>query len=158
VRRDREPGAKRLLGLAVAALARREHSRAELERKLQRRLLPEERLQDVAQVLDRLQARGLLSDRRMAEALVRARASRYGRMRIAQELNRKGVDRETIAATLPPAEDEPALALALWHRKFGRAPTSQLERARQSRFLAARGFSAAVISRVLAEPNDTEAT
>jgi len=150
------PAARRLLRLAVAALARREHSRVEIERKLQRRLLPEESQDDLVQALERLQARGLLSDRRMAEALVRARATRYGRLRIAQELDRRGVDRQTIAATLPPADDEDALAMALWQRKFGRAPASMQERARQIRFLAARGFSAATIGRVLSTTIDAD--
>jgi regulatory protein len=144
-----EPGARRLLRLAVAALARREHSRAEIERKLLRRLLPEEQAQDVALALDQLQARGLLSDQRMAEALVRTRATRYGRLRIAQELDRRGVDRDTITATLPAAADEAALAAQLWRRKFGQLPATPLDRARQARFLAARGFSAAVIGRIL---------
>jgi regulatory protein len=148
------PGAKRLLKLAVAALARREHSRTELARKLGRALQPEEALPDVQLVLDRLQSRGLLSDRRMAEALVRTRASRYGRLRIAQELDRRGVDRDTIAATLPPPEDEQSVAMALWRRKFGQPPASLQERARQTRFLAARGFPASIIGRVLSVPED----
>jgi len=142
-------GAKRLLRLAVAALARREHGRVELERKLQRRLQAGETLGDIAQVLDRLQSRGLLSDQRMALALVRTRSSRYGRLRIQQELQRRGVDRETIAASLPPAADESAAAAALWQRKFGQPATTPQERARQGRFLAARGFAASVIARIL---------
>ncbi len=144
-----EAGAKRLLKLALAALARREHRRAELERQLGRVLQPEETVQDLRQVLDRLQARGLLSDRRMAEALVRTRASRYGRLRIAQELNRRGVDRDTIAGVLPPSEDQQSVAAELWRRKFGRPPASLQERARQTRYLASRGFSLSVIGRVL---------
>jgi regulatory protein len=151
-----EGGARRLLRVAVAALSRRDHSRAELRRKLIDRLQPEEGEQDVTQALDRLQHRGLLCDRRMAEALVRVRSSRYGRQRIAQELDRRGVDRDTIAAVLPPPEDENAAALDLWRRKFGQAPASLQERARQSRFLAARGFSSAVIRRVLAGSDDVD--
>jgi regulatory protein len=143
-----EEGAKRLLRLAVAALARREHSRVELERKLQRRL-QEETAADIALVLDRLQARGLLSDQRMAVALVRTRSARYGRLRLQQELQRRGVDRETIAACLPPVEDESAAATALWERKFGQRATTPQERARQGRFLAARGFASSVIARIL---------
>lgn len=144
-----EEGAKRLLRLAVAALARREHSRVELERKLQRRLQAEESAADIRCVLDRLQARGLLSDQRMAVALVRTRATRYGRLRLQQELQRRGVDRETIAASLPAAEDESAAATALWQRKFGQAASTPQERARQGRFLAARGFASSVIARIL---------
>jgi regulatory protein len=152
--KDLPEGARRLLKYAIAALARREHSRAEIERKLVRRLQPEESEGDVNLVLDCLLARGLLSDRRMAELLVRSRVARYGRLRIEQELERRGVDRETIAAALPPVADEAALALRLWRRKFGQAPTSLQERARQSRFLAARGFSAAVIGRILSTADD----
>jgi regulatory protein len=141
--------AKRLLRLAIAALARREHSRVEIERKLLRRLQGEETAADIHRVLDRLQSRGLLSDQRMAQALVRSRATRYGRLRLQQELQRRGVDRETIAASLPPAADESAAALALWQRKFGQPAATPEERARQGRFLAARGFAASVIGRIL---------
>jgi regulatory protein len=144
-----EEGAKRLLRLAIAALARREHSRVELERKLARRLEGEETPADITRVLDRLQSRGLLSDQRMAVALVRTRAARYGRLRLQQELQRRGVDRDTIAACLPPAEDESAAAAALWARKFGQPATTPQERARQGRFLAARGFASSVIARIL---------
>ena len=114
---------RRGLRLAIAALARREHSRVEIQRKLQRRLQGAETAADIAQVLDRIQSRGLLSDQRMAQALVRSRATRYGRLRMQQDLQRRGVDRETIAAALPPAEDESAVARALWdaaRTKWGR--------------------------------------
>ena len=149
-----EEGAKRLLRLAVAALARREHSRIELERKLERRLQGEETPADIARVLDRLQSRGLLSDQRMAAALVRTRAPRYGRLRIQQELQRRGVDRETIHASLPPVEEESAAAAAVWQRKFGQPATTPQERARQGRFLAARGFAASVIAHILSVGED----
>lgn len=143
------PGARRLLKLAVAALARREHSRSEIESKLARRLLPEESPQDLASALSRLQAHGLLSDRRMAESLVRTRAHRYGRLRIAQELDRRGVDRDTIAATLPAEADDALRAQEIWRRRFGTAAASPQERARQMRYLLARGYSARVVARVL---------
>jgi regulatory protein len=144
-----DEGAKRLLRLAVAALARREHSRVELKRKLQRRLQGEESGAHITCVLDHLQSRGLLCDQRMAVALVRTRSARYGRLRLQQELQRRGVDRETIAASLPPAQDESAAATALWQRKFGQPATTPQERARQGRFLAARGFASSVIARIL---------
>lgn len=151
-----EPGAKRLLKVAVAALARREHSLAEIERKLEQKKTADETEQDVADVLRVLQDRGLQSDARMAEALARTRGLRYGRLRIAQELERRGVDRDTVAAVLPPPEGEIELARAIWRRKFGRAPGSLQERARQSRFLAARGFPSGVIARVLGSADDPD--
>jgi len=141
-------GAKGLLRSAVAALARREYARAELERKLRRDLQSPQGASDIAAVLDRLQARGLLSDERMAQEFVRTHAARYGRARIECELERRGVDRGAIAAALSPVTDEFAAALALWQRKFGRAAATMRERARQSRFLAARGFAPAARSSI----------
>ncbi len=168
-----EPDARGLMRRAVAALARREHSRAELERKLQdlvRRERARDRPQDrsgeqaqaaacaaeIAQVLDLLQSQDLLSDLRMAQALVRSRAARYGRRRIAQELERRGVDRETIAACLPAAPEESAAAHALWQRKFGKPPASLQERVRQSRYLASRGFAPALIARIVSSAGDAD--
>jgi regulatory protein len=142
-------GAKRLLRLAVAALARREYSRTEIERKLRQRLQPEETLQDLSLALDRLEARGLLCDRRMAEALVRTRAPRYGRLRLAQELDRRGVARDTIAAALPAEAADAAHALALWQRKFGVPASTPLERARQARYLLSRGYSSRIVATIL---------
>jgi regulatory protein len=142
-------GARRLLKLAVAALARREHGRVEMQRKLARRLLAEESAQDLTLALDRLQAHGLLCDRRMAESLVRTRAQRYGRLRIAQELDRRGLDRDTISAALPDEAQDTARAGELWRRKFGTVAASPLERARQVRYLLSRGFSSRVVAGVL---------
>lgn len=177
-------GAKHLLRLAVAALARREHSRSEIAHKLERKLESVRRAAavsaaapdagasgtphpeppaaaprasplagvtraDIALVLDRLQSRGLLCDQRMAQVLARTRGARYGRLRIRQELERRGVDRDTIAAVLPPPEQEAAAALALWQRKFGAPPADLKDRARQGRFLAARGFAPAIVAHIL---------
>ena len=149
-----DPGPKRLLRLAVAALARREYSRSEIEHKLQRKLQEGESAADIAVAVERLQSRGLLSDQRMAQALVRTRSVRYGRLRLQQELQRRGVDRETIAAVLPPAQEESAAALKVWQQKFGQRPGTQLERARQGRFMAARGFAPALIARILSVGED----
>jgi regulatory protein len=147
--------ARRLLAVAVAALARREHSSAEIRRKLLRRLQPGESPDDIAPVLASLQARGLLSDQRMAQVLARSRSQRYGGLRIRQELERRGVDRETIAAVLPAPEQQAAAAFSLWQRKFGVRPVNRQEYARQGRFLAARGFAPALIARVLAASADS---
>ena len=75
-----------LLQRAVALLARREHSRVELARKLMRRLDEGQDRADVDAVLDELQRRDLLSEERFAAAVVRARASRYGDARLRQDL------------------------------------------------------------------------
>lgn len=161
-----------LRGQALALLSRREHSRAELQAKLvahARRLAaaalaqaPEgpdaEDMSDatvvgvadeVASVLDWLATQGWQSDARFVEARVHSRAPRLGLRRIAQELSRHGVslDEETAAGL---KRSEWARAHAVWQRRFGeQAPTDMKERARQARFLAARGFGADVIRRVL---------
>ncbi|HYA65251.1 MAG TPA: regulatory protein RecX [Burkholderiaceae bacterium] len=142
-------GGTQLLRLALGALARRDYGRNELERKLRRVRQDPERAADLSQVLDRLQAKGLLSDGRMAQGFVRTRAMRYGRLHIEQELQRRGLDRSTITAALPLPEDEFAVALALWRRKFGRAPATTRERARQGRYLASRGFAPELVARIL---------
>ena len=59
---------------ALALLARREHSRAELVRKL----AAEGSAEEIDMVLSQLEQRGLLSDARCAEAYVRAHAAKAG--------------------------------------------------------------------------------
>ena len=150
---------------AIALLARREHSRAELARKLlvaphpprRRQPLPDEQPPSprpspalVESVLDELAELRLLSDRRMAESLVRSGASRFGSARLSQELQRKGLDEQLVADALAPlAGTEQDRAQEVWQRRFGQPPINLKERARQYRFLLGRGFSARVVSAVV---------
>ncbi|HQR72345.1 MAG TPA: recombination regulator RecX [Burkholderiaceae bacterium] len=148
--RNERPAAT-LLQRAVALLARREHSRVELALKL-RRYVPEgqDAAADIESVLDELQRRGLLSETRYAEAIVRTRASRYGNARLAQDLQSRGVDRETAQNALAAiGTSELQRAKAVWARRFDSLPKSLDERARQARYLQARGFSADTIRAVL---------
>ncbi len=97
-----------------------------------------------------MQAKGWLDDRRAAEALLHQRSARLGHMRLRQALQQKGIDAETssqLLNELAPSESE--RAQALWQKKFGTLPGTPAERARQVRFLASRGFSAAIIQRIL---------
>lgn len=139
--------ARRLMARAVDCLTRREYSREELRRKLL--TLPEVEAADVDAALDLLKQRGYLSDERYAEGRVRMRAPRYGNRRLAMELRQKGVSAENIQNALQEAGDELSRAQAIWQKKFGVAPADMKEKARQFRFLAARGFSFDVISRVV---------
>jgi regulatory protein len=149
IRPERPAGS--LLQRAVALLARREHSREELGRKLRRRLEEGQEPAEVEAVLDELQRRGLLSEQRYADAVVRTRAARYGNARLAQELKVRGVPAETTRSALAALGDsELRRARALWNRRFGSPPADIAERARQTRFLERRGFSSDVIRRVLA--------
>ena len=123
---------------AMRFLARREHSRAELRRKLAPNV-PEG--EDVEILLDDLARRGWLSDARFAEMSIRSKARRHGPVRLAHELRAKGVDDEAIAAGFRAAGADGASHLeAVWATRFKAAPADERERARQVRFLQARGF------------------
>ena len=137
-----------LKGRALRWLANREHSRAELERKLAPH---EEEPGQLQRTLDELQARGFISDARTAESVLHRRAARLGAGRLRQELQAKGLDPALIAQVMEPLKDtELARAQEVWRRKFDQPPQDATERARQSRFLAARGFGGEVIRKVLA--------
>ena len=133
---------------ALRLLARREHSRAELARKLATHAESPESLDAV---LDDLVARRLLSDERYAEMRLNVRAARFGNARLAQELKTQGVDGALVEAALSGCEEELARARRVWQRKFGdrEMPDDAAGRAKQMRFLMSRGFSGETIRRVL---------
>ena len=125
---------------ALDLLARREHSRLELRRKL----LARSHVQDmVDEVLDRLQRERLLDEARFAEQFVRSRTGRgQGPAKIRAQLLQRGVGDSLIDTALAEAEcDWAALAAAARRKRFGAAPPGAYrERARQARFLKSRGF------------------
>ena len=132
---------------ALRLLASREHSRAELRRKL---ALDTEDPDQLESLLDELARRGWLSERRVAEQLIHARRGRFGSRRIRQELLEKGVAEEVIAAALPRLkESDLDAARMVWRRKFGAAPGTAAERARQVRFMQGRGFDLDTIFKVI---------
>jgi len=143
----------RLKGIAL--LARREHSRAEMQQKLARHS-GDAAL--IGQVLDQLQAEKLLSDQRFAEGVARVRGARYGSQRVAQDLRARGISGELAAGLVQNLKaSEAERAQAAWQRRFGDAPANAAERAKQMRFLQARGFAFEVIRRVVprAQASDT---
>ncbi|WP_175685089.1 recombination regulator RecX [Burkholderia anthina] len=156
-----EPGAserksskppRSLKGRALGYLSRREYSRTELARKLAPYVGEDE---SVEPVLDALEKDGWLSDARFAESLVHRRASRVGVARIVSELKRHAVGDslvEEVNAQL--RETELTRAQAVWRKKFGALPQTPAERAKQARFLAARGFSSATIVKLLKVGDD----
>lgn len=152
---------------ALQWLAQREHSRAELRRKL----LPYARaavqaaageeggaddgacLRALEELLDWLEQNRYLCEQRFAESRVHARAARFGNLRIRQELAQHGVALD--ADTAQRLKDtELARAREVWARRFSAPPQDAAERARQMRFLAGRGFGADVIRRVLRADDD----
>lgn len=135
---------------ALRYLAAREHSRAELAAKLARYVTEQDAPDAVERVLDDLSAKGFINEARVAESLLHRRAGGLGNARVLHELRAKGVPPEVIEASAEQLRGtELARAQAVWRKKFGQPPQGAAERARQMRFLAARGFSGEVVRRVL---------
>lgn len=130
-------------------LARREHSQSELALKLKQK---GHSPAAIAGCLARLEQEQWQSDARFCEALIAARRRRgNGPVRIRQELRNKGIPAELIEASLDlGAKEWLQAATEVRQKKFGGArPASLTERARETRFLLYRGFTAEQIQRVL---------
>ena len=138
-----------LKGRALRYLAAREHSRAELERKLKPH---EESPGQLAQVLDDLQAKDFISEARVVESVINRRAARFGASRIKYELLNKGLSAEAVAeAVIQLKSSELERACEVWRKKFGEPAPDAAGRAKQMRFLAARGFGGDIIHRVVSQ-------
>jgi regulatory protein len=132
---------------ALRLLARREHSRAELRRKLAPHV---EEGVDLEALLEDFTKRGWLSEERFVEQTVRAKARKYGPLKIAHHLREKGIDEAGIEAGLAQAKAEESEALAAaWRARFGRPPADEAERAKQVRFLQQRGFPLEAVLRFI---------
>src|SRR5665213_2049694 len=159
---------------ALQLLAQRDQSRVELRRKLLRHASCAARDRDISErgvevaghaddddddggearpfeveaVLDWLEANRYLSAERFAESRVHAREARFGNVRIRSELAQHGVALSDAAAEALAAS-ELDRAATVRERRFPQPPRDAAERAAQSRFLAARGFSSEVVHRLM---------
>jgi regulatory protein len=132
---------------ALRLLARREHSRVELQRKLTPFSANPEELDTL---LDELTNRRLLSEDRYAEERSRVLSRRYGSARIAHDLKTRGVSDEVVERTVAEARrTDLDRAREVWRKRFGEVARSREERAKQMRFLQSRGFSMDVINQVI---------
>jgi len=132
---------------AMRLLARREHGRIELVRKLAGRGHPPQLAKDV--VAD-LATTGLQSDDRFVASFVRSALGRgHGPLKIRAGLRDRGIDDDTAWSVLP--DDEwTELARNAVDKRFGpSAPKNRAEWAKRARFLAGRGFPSDVAGRVL---------
>jgi len=134
--------------LALAALARREHSCLELRRKLSAKGFRETVIEGE---LQRLTDERLQDDGRFAEAYIRYRAgSGYGPVKIRVELKQRGIDEGLAGRSFAQADiDWQERVGTAWQKKFGIVATQFKERAKQSRFLQYRGFTSDQISGLL---------
>jgi regulatory protein len=86
----------------------------------------------------------------MAESRANTLSRKFGVSRIKQDLRAKGIAPETIERVAAEAQaTELTRALEIWKKKFRELATSPNERAKQMRFLAARGFSHDTIKKIL---------
>ena len=134
---------------ALRLLARREHSRAELGRKLAPRAASPDALESL---LDSLEQKKQLSNERFAAERARVLSRKFGAARIRQDLKSKGVDRETIDRI--STEGELERASGILQRKYRAPAATREERAKRMRFLQSRGFSSEIIFTLLSARED----
>lgn len=156
--RTQQP-APSLMARALRLLSQREHSRLELERKLQRyvqadagagTVSSQDSSQDLSAVLDQLEAKGFIRPERVAQSVLYRRAPKLGSQRVLHELRQKGLDEAIIRdAAQELRASEHQRAWAVWQRKFGQVAATPQERAKHMRFLASRGFAADVVGKVV---------
>jgi regulatory protein len=141
-----------LKGRALQLLSGREHSRAELERKLARF---EQEPGSLTRALDELQTKDFISEQRVVDSVLHRRAAKLGSARIQHELQTKGLDPDTVRSAVAALHStELERAYEVWRKKFSQAPQDAAQHAKQMRFLASRGFSADAIRRVISNPPD----
>ncbi|MCB5363345.1 recombination regulator RecX [Pusillimonas sp. CC-YST705] len=154
--KQRAPTGISLKARAVNYLARREHSRQELARKLAPHVPPDE--PEVLQaLLDELERENWLSNQRFAQGMAHRRGVGRGTALVMQELRQHGLeaaDLEVIRDQLRDTEFE--RAQEAWQKKFAQAPEDAKSYAKQARFMASRGFSNETFRRVLSEHSQTQ--
>ena len=141
---DQPDTATELRARALRLLARREHSRAELARKLAPR---SESPQALEFLLLELEKRKQLSDERFASERAHVLSRKYGAARIRRDLKAKGVDAQVIDGV--SSEGDLERARAILARKYREPATTREERAKRMRFLQGRGFSSEIIFKLL---------
>jgi len=149
---------------AVKSLGRRMRSESELRRLMHAKVEREETgAAKINSVIARLKEYGYLDDTAFAEnyTQLRQQNEKFGARRVTQELNRKGIAKQTITDTIESkyAEvSEESLAREHLERKRIRKPENEKETARVMRRLITAGFSPGVIYKILRQwevPDET---
>ena len=152
---------QRIMYRAIAYLSRREYSQHELKQKLTHAFAnatfshaDSERAPKLDELIDAvleyLAKNNWQSDDRFADNISKIKGERYGSARVKQTLNQKGLAREIVEEKINKlAESEPKRAHDVWQKKFGQLPKNPTEYAKQSRFMAYRGFSFDLIKKIL---------
>ena len=156
--KSREPlSEQELLDYAVKALATKMRSVRDLRRLMAARVVPgSEGEAMMSRVITKLEEMKYLSDPRFAADFTRLRQENqsFGRRRVQQDLQQKGINKELIAETLDTAYDdvnEAALARQYVERKRIKPPVDEKAAARVLRRLVRAGFSTGTVFKVLRE-------
>lgn len=133
---------------ALRALSQREYSRQELLQKL----TPHETLEgELERVLNELELKDFLNEKRHAQSIALRKESKLGVRRIHAEMKQKGVPTDVAESVLEELKTtELARATALWLKKFGTLPLNQKEADQQMRFMMTRGFSSSLLKKIYA--------
>lgn len=138
---------------AIDFLSRREHSRLELQRKLQRH---SHDLTEINDVLDDLAKQNWQSDERFAQSHLNRRQEKFGSMRLLHELRQHGVESSYLSEIQEQLQEtEFKRAQAVWQRKFNAPPADQKEWAKQYRFMASRGFAPNLLRRIIENSDES---
>lgn len=137
----REPlSGRKLRERALDLLSRRDHSRVELRQKL---IQKGARIDEIEPVLNELEDRNYLDDRRFAENFVSYRAGKaWGKRRYSQELAKRGVDSAIVREVL---DNSPDLTIQTINEKLHRIVERELSRGKApdkvAASLARKGFA-----------------
>lgn len=142
-----KPDNREIVSASLKLLAMRDMSCKQFVEKLTKK---EFNAHDISQAMAWCEAEGWLNESRYAEVAARRLGHKYGASRVAATLRQKGVNDEAVASTINAMTDsEFSRAKAVWMRKFETLPDTADARAKQTRYLQSRGFSFAIIKRVL---------
>ena len=145
-------GERRAYNCAVSLLSRRDHTRKEIENKLNLKGYGK----FAGAVTDKLQSQGYLDDERFARLYVREliNLKGYGRRRINDELYRKGVDREIIREVLSETEIPEGRLVEMINKKYYRYLDSEKGVQKTINALMRLGYSYGEIKDALREISD----
>lgn len=136
------------LARAIDLLSRREHSQAEIRKKL---ISKGHDADEVDDIILRLVKEDILSDERYAESYVRQRVGKgYGPVRIRQELKQRDVSDYLITQSLSEYDAKwVEVVQRVYEKKYRCPPDDFKERGKRMNFLRYRGFSMDQISFIL---------
>jgi regulatory protein len=133
---------------ALRALSQREYSRVELLKKLTPYETEEGELE---RVLNELEIKDFLNEKRNALSIASRKESKLGARRIQAEMKQKGVPLDVAQSVLDDLKiTELDRAKALWQKKFGALPDNPKETDQQMRFMLTRGFSMSILKSIYA--------